>query len=143
MNIKERNMAVLAKHTAAEASFDMDTTLATLHPDTLFEDQPIGLRLNGRDACSRHYQIWWDAFDLHSDGGVLHWIDDDLLIAESHFVGTHKGEFLGVAPTHNEIRFPFTVVVRFKDGYLSGEKFYYDLNDVMRQLGQPSFNTFA
>lgn len=139
MTVRETNMAVLIKHTRAEGAFDMETTLSTLHPDAVFEDQPIGLKLNGRDECARHYKLWWDAFGLHSEGGVLNWIDDNLMIAESHFVGNHKGEFLGIAPTGKDIRFPFAVVVRFADGFLSGEKFYYDLNDIMRQLGQKSF----
>jgi hypothetical protein len=30
------------------------------------------------------------------------------------------------------------VYVRFKDGLLSGERFFYDLNMIMAQLGQPS-----
>lgn len=44
----------------------------------------------------------------------------------------------GVEPTGRSIRFPFTVYVRFKDGLLSGERFFYDLNMIMAQLGQPS-----
>lgn len=143
MTSREENMAILIKHTKAEGAFDLDTTLATIHPDAIFEDQPIGLLLNGRDECARHYRLWWDAFGLHSEGGKLHWVDDDLMIAESHFVGHHKGEFLGVLPTGKDIRFPFTVIVRFADGLLSGEKFYYDLNNIMRQLGQNSFEIAA
>jgi hypothetical protein len=123
----------------AEAAHDLDGTLATIHPDALFEDQPVGLVLNGRGAVARHYRLWWDAFGLQTDGGSLHWVGDDLVIGEADFVGSHVGSFLGIAPTGRTIRFPFMVIVRFRDGFLSGEKFFYDLNGIMAQIGEPSF----
>lgn len=138
MTNRETNEQCLLVHMKAEAEHDLAAVLATIHPDTLFEDQPLGLVLNGRDAAARHYRTWWDAFGIQTDGGVLHWVSDDLAIGEADFVGTHIGRFLGVEPTGRSIRFPFTVYVRFKDGLLSGERFFYDLNMIMAQLGQPS-----
>jgi hypothetical protein len=131
------NERCLFRHMQAEAAHDMAATLATIHPDALFEDQPLGLVLRGRAATERHYALWWDAFGIQTEGGALHWVDDDFLIGDSWFVGTHTGPFLGIAPTGLAIRFPFTVYVRFKDGMLSGERFFYDLNMIMAQLGQP------
>ena len=136
MTSRAANQSILAVHMQAEAAHDLDGTLATIHPDALFEDQPMGLILNGRQAVGRHYRLWWDAFGVQTDGGSLHWVDDNLVIGESFFVGTHVGEFLGVAPTGRKIRFPFAVVVTFRDQLLSGERFYYDVNGIMSQLGQ-------
>ncbi len=138
MTNREINERCLYQHIKAEAAHDMAGTLATIHPDALFEDQPLGLVLNGREATSLHYGLWWGAFGLQTDGGALHWVSDDLVICEADFVGTHIGNFLGVEPTGLPIRFPFTVYVRFKDGLLLGERFFYDLNMIMAQLGQPS-----
>lgn len=138
MTQRETNERCLFQHMQAEAAHDLSGTLATIHPEALFEDQPLGLVLKGRAAAARHYQTWWDAFGLQTDGGALHWVNDNLVIGEADFVGTHIGEFLGVAPTGRSIRFPFTVYVRFQDGLLLGERFFYDLNMIMAQLGQPS-----
>ena len=138
MTNRETNEQCLLVHMKAEAEHDIAAVLATIHPDALFEDQPLGLVLKGRDATATHYRTWWDAFGIQTDGGVLHWVSDDLAIGEADFVGTHVGRFLGVEPTGLPIRFPFTVYVRFKDGLLSGERFFYDLNMIMAQLGQPS-----
>jgi SnoaL-like polyketide cyclase len=138
MTNREINERCLFQHMKAEAAHDLAGTLATIHSDALFEDQPLGLVLQGRDATARHYRTWWDAFGIQTDGGALHWVNDDFMIGEADFVGTHIGEFLGIAPTGLPIRFPFTVYVRFKDGLLSGERFFYDLNIIMAQLGQPS-----
>lgn len=95
MTNRETNEQCLLVHMKAEAEHDMAAVLATIHPDALFEDQPLGLVLNGRDATARHYRTWWDAFGIQTDGGVLHWVSDDLAIGEADFVGTHVGRFLG------------------------------------------------
>jgi len=31
----------------------------TLHPQCVFVDEPLGLRLEGRDGARRHYEMWW------------------------------------------------------------------------------------
>lgn len=133
---RKANMRTLLRHTRAEAAHDLGETLATIHPDALFEDQPLNLVLHGRAEAALHYRTWWDAFGIQTEDGALHWINDDLVIGEAHFAGEHKGAFLDIAPTGRRIRFPFVVVVRFRDELLSGERFYYDLNGIMTQLGR-------
>ena len=136
------NRAVLFEHVRAENAHDMAATLATVHPDCVFVDQPLGLRFEGHDGARRHYEMWWSAFDNTTDrGGVLHWVGDDLLIADSAFVGTHRGPFAGIEPTGRSFRLPFVVFVEFRDGLLSAERFVYDLNGLLAQLGQPAFDT--
>jgi SnoaL-like polyketide cyclase len=139
MNPLQTNQACLLMHMKAEAAHDIEGTLATIHSDAIFEDQPVGLKLNGRSEVAKHYRLWWNAFAVQTDGGALHWVNDDFVIGESYFVGNHVGPFLGIEPTGKPIRFPFTVYVRFKDGLLLSERFFYDLNTVMKQIGQPGF----
>lgn len=141
MTTRADNEECLRRHMAAEDAHDMAATLATIHPQALFEDLPVGLRLEGREQARRNYQLWWSAFGVKTEGGRLHWVRDDLVIGEAWFVGSHKGPFLGIEPTGRVIRFPFTVVVRFRDGLLSGERFSYDLNGILRQIGYPAFDT--
>lgn len=143
MKRNPKNVECLRLHMAAEDAHDMEGTLATVHPDALFEDQPVGLLLKGRDAARRHYQLWWDAFGVKTENGALYWVNEDMAIGEAEFVGTHKGSFLGIPATGRSIRFRFTVIVRFKDGLLLGERFSYDLNDILNQIGHPAFNVSA
>jgi predicted ester cyclase len=135
----ESNEACLQAHLAAEVRHDMEGTLATLHPDCVFIDQPLGLRLEGREGARTHYELWWSAFGNTLDAGERHWVRDDLLIGEAAFVGRHLGSFAGLPPTGEPIRLPFVVFVTFRDRLLAGERFVYDLNDLLRQLGQPAF----
>lgn len=136
------NLAVLLAHVQAENRHDIDATLATVHPDCVFIDQPLGLRFDGHPGARTHYEMWWDAFANTTDqGGQLHWVHDDLLIADSAFIGTHQGPFAGIAPTNRPFRLPFVVFVEFRDGLLTTERFVYDLNGLLAQLGQPAFDT--
>jgi SnoaL-like polyketide cyclase len=143
MTSRETNERVLFQHMKAEAAHDMKGTLATIHAEAEFDDQPVKLSLRGREDVARHYGLWWSAFGVQTDGGALHWVNDNLLIGDSHFVGTHVGNFLGIAPTGMPIRFPFTVFVTFRDGLLFSERFFYDLNDILAQIGHPAFDVAA
>ncbi|SFT08443.1 SnoaL-like polyketide cyclase [Sulfitobacter marinus] len=139
MSTRSENAKCLLLHTRAEDAHDMAGTLATIHPEAVFEDQPVGLRLEGRQNARKHYELWWNAFGVQTENASLHWVNDDMAIGEADFVGTHKGSFLGIPATGLPIRFRFTVVVQFRDGLLSGERFSYDLNDILHQIGYPAF----
>lgn len=136
------NLDVLLAHVQAENRHDMHATLATVHPECVFIDQPLGLRFEGHTGARAHYEMWWKAFANTTDqGGQLHWVNDDLLIADSAFIGTHQGAFAGIAPTQRSFRLPFVVFVEFRDGLLATERFVYDLNGLLGQLDQPAFDT--
>lgn len=139
----DEHRRVLAEHLAAENRHDLEATLATVHPECVFVDEPLGLHLTGRKGAERHYRLWWGAFSNTVDAGELHWVRDDLAIGDAAFVGTHHGDFCGIAPTGRPIRLPFVVFVRFRDGLLAAERFVYDLNGLLRQLGQPAWEAPA
>jgi ketosteroid isomerase-like protein len=137
---RQDNERCLQAHLAAEMRHDMTATLNTLHPGCVFADEPLGLRFEGRDGARRHYEMWWAGLDATLDpAGALHWAGDDLVIGDAVFVGHHRGPFAGLAATGRPVRLPFVVFVRFQDGLLAGERFIYDLNGLLRQLGQPAY----
>lgn len=134
-NLNPSHAAVLAAHVKAESGFDMDATLATLTPDCVFEDMATGARYVGHAEVRRYYDGWWSAFGNAPERGRLHVAGPDLLIAETRFVGTHRGDFDGIAPTGRPIDLPVAIVVRFRDGLMSGERFYYDRATLLAQIG--------
>ena len=128
--------AVVNRHLAAENEHRMEETLAALHPDCLFEDLPLEKTYHGRAGAEQYYRLWWDAFDLKVHGERRHWSEDGaFMIAETQYHGIHQGEFLGHAPTGRIIKFPLAVVIPFRDGLMAGERFYYDLSTLLRQIG--------
>jgi hypothetical protein len=101
-------------------------------------DQATGQRWSGRAGAADHYTRWWTAFDItvgHEPGQVGHWVTPDLFVAEATWRGTHIGGFVGIAPTRRKISLPFVVFVRFKNGLLAEERFYYDRASLLAQIG--------
>lgn len=134
---RETNQACLLRHLAAENAHRLDETLATLTEDCIFEDVALQKIFHGHAGAAEYYRMWWSAFEIkvQLQGGSRHWITDDLFVSETSYVGTHVGEFLGIAPTNRPIQFRFVVFVTFRDGRFAGERFYYDLGTLLRQVG--------
>ena len=57
------------------------------------------------------------------------------MIAQTRYQGTHRGRFLDYEPTGKPVDLPLAVVIRFRDGLMAGERFYYDLATLLRQIG--------
>jgi hypothetical protein len=84
--------------------------------------------------------MWWQAFDLQVRGEKRHYSDTGLLIAEARYVGRHVGDFFGVAATQQPIDLRLAVMIDFRDGLMNGERFYYDLHGLLRQIGECTHN---
>lgn len=129
------NLDVVRRHVAAETAFDMEGTLATLTADCLFEDVPTGENHRGHDAVRAYYGAWWSAFGNVPSGSRRYVPAADMMIVETHFVGTHRGEYRGIAASGRAIDLPVAIFISFRDGLMAGERFYYDHATLMRQIG--------
>lgn len=135
LQLDPANAAVLERHVHAEIHFDIEGTLATLSPDCLFEDMPTGTRYRGREGARAYYREWWDAFGNVPQGSRLYVPAGDCLIVETRFVGTHRAAFQGVPASGRAIDLPLVIIVGFRDGLMSGERFYYDRATLLAQIG--------
>ena len=112
-------VAVAHAHAAAEAAGDLDQTMATLDDDPVYELQPRGLVLRGRDAARRYYEHFFanvmprvTDFELRSE-----WVTDEGLLQEyTLFV-----DGLGAPGTAHSI---IGILTFGADGRLSGERLY-------------------
>lgn len=129
----DRRFEILNAHLRAENAHLMKETLDTLHPDCLFEDRARDVIYKGRDGAQEYYGMWWSAFDLQVVSERRH-VTEDAVISEARYQGVHKGIFLGIEPTMKPIDFPLMVVISFKEGLMGGERFYYDLGTLLRQI---------
>lgn len=69
-------------------------------------------------------------------GEHRNWPEDGaFMIAQTAYQRIHRGRFLDHAPTGRPINFPLAVVIPFRDGLVAGERFYYDLATLLRQIG--------
>ncbi len=133
--LSQENRDVVKRHVEAETEHRMDETLATLTEDCVFDDRALRRVWRGRDGARDYYRMWWEAFGIRPETGARHAAREDLLVVETDFVGTHVGEFLGIAPTGREVSVPMAIFVDFRDGLLSGERFYWNVADLMDQIG--------
>ena len=67
----EHALAVALAHAAAEGSGDMETTLATLCDDPVYEFQPAGRVFRGKDTARRYYEHFFAHFSPLTEGFAL------------------------------------------------------------------------
>jgi steroid delta-isomerase-like uncharacterized protein len=131
----ESRLALLDRHLQAENARSMDDTLATLTPDCVFEDLAMGRTYRGHDGAAEHYGLWWEAFAPTVTPERLFWTLDGHAVAETRWRGYHGGKFLAIDATGREIDVPVAIFVTFgEDDLMAGERFYYDLSTIRRQL---------
>ena len=131
---RDRRDAVIREHMESENRLDFDATLATFdHPR--YELVATGQVFDGADEVMGYYHASRAAFpdqrnEIHS---LRH--ADDAVIVEFDLLGTHLGEFLGVAPTERAFRTRMAAIFEFDDDRITCERIYFDAGTILRQLG--------
>lgn len=136
--MRKQREALIRRHVEAENAHRMEDTVATFHPDCVFEDVALQRVYRGHAGVREYYRMWWDGLRIVITPGAgdrRMWTDDGTYVAETRFTGVHAGPFLGIPPTGRTVSFRFAVFVPFRDGLMAGERFYYDLNGLLEQLG--------
>ena len=93
-----------------------------------------GDKVTGRQAVrdyifSMHRQI----FDAHPEVKKIA-IADGVASVEADFVGTHTGDFAGIAPTGAAVRIPYCVFYDVDDNGISALRAYLPIRQMMEQL---------
>ncbi len=131
---RERRDAVIREHMDSENRLDFDATLATFaHPR--YELVATGQVFDGADEVMGYYRTSRAAFpdqrnEIHS---LRH--ADDAVVVEFDLLGTHRGEFLGVAPSGREFRARMAAIFEFDGDDITCERIYFDSGTILRQLG--------
>lgn len=136
MNVADRRLDVVRRHMDSENRLAFDETLATFaHPR--YELVATGTVYDGADEVMGYYTASRAAFpdqrnELHSIRAA-----DDAVFVEFDLLGTHRGEFLGVAPTGREFRCRMAAVFEFEAGTdrIVCERVYFDSGTILGQLG--------
>jgi steroid delta-isomerase-like uncharacterized protein len=61
--------------------------------------------------------------------------EDEKLVKQWNFAGTHTGEFFGIAATGKQVSLDGSTVIRMSNGKIAEERDYYDNMEFMTQLG--------
>jgi steroid delta-isomerase-like uncharacterized protein len=102
--------------------------------DVLWTTMETGEQISGRDVVrdfivTLHSQ-WFDASPEIKNVTVA----DGVAALEAVFVGTHVGDFAGVAPTGAAVRLPYAVVYDVSDGRIDQLRAYFPIMVLVQQL---------
>lgn len=104
--------------------------------DVVFTHMATGDEHRGPDAVRGMLDYMYrQAFNATAEIRTKVCSEDHAMI-EADFVGTHTGEFAGIAATGRQVRVPFCVIYDLADDRITGGRVYMEMPVMMRQLGQ-------
>ena len=134
MSLRETREATVREHMESENVHRFDVTMATFHHPR-YEIVPTGEIHDGEEAVQRYFEDTRTAFpDQRNELIELHHADD-AVIAEFWLRGTHEGPLRGVPPTGKAFECRCVAFFVFEEDRLVGERVYFDVATIMRQLG--------
>jgi predicted ester cyclase len=102
--------------------------------DVAFSIEGTDQTATGRDAVVE--SIRWlheDAFDARPDIKNLV-VAEGQAAVEADFVGTHTGEFAGIAATGKDVRVPYAVLYDLEGDRISALRLYMSLDLIVQQI---------
>ena len=136
----QANIDLIRRALSAFNAVDLDRCVTLLTEDFAINLAGMPFQMRGREAWKSNAEIMQTAFP-----GIQAEIDDifgaeDRVAVRLTFRGTHRGEFLGIAPTGRDVVFMSLELYRVVDGQLAEEWISSDLTTLMRQLTEPDAN---
>ena len=93
-----------------------------------------GEQIQGREAVRDFIvALHKELFDAHPEFKKVI-IADGIAALEADFVGTHTGEFAGIAPTGASLRVPYSVVYDLTDDGISALRAYMPVRQIIAEL---------
>ncbi len=129
------NKRLWQRHVLAENRRSIDGLLATLSAEPLYVIMATGAEYHGREAVAAFYRGLFESmpdvtFELQDV-----FIGENGVVEESVLTGTHTGSLFGLPPTGHPLRLPLTIVFPMHTGEILGERMYFDMDSLQRQLG--------
>ncbi len=135
-NIPPERLAVLEDHLEAESSHDMDRVLDGFTDDCFNDIAGFPERFVGPEKVAERYRLLWEAFpDFNVKIHRYLSADEDCIVTENQWTGTHRGSFFGIPPTDKRVRIRSLVAWHFRDDKIWGETVFFDVGSIVTQLG--------
>jgi hypothetical protein len=105
--------------------------------DAVFTMLPTGEEIKGRDAIAKHLDAFYHgSLTAHAEV-VSSMFSGNKGLLEAVVVGTHTGEFAGIAATGRAVRVPLAVSYELENGLIKRARIYLLVNVLLNQI-QPS-----
>lgn len=129
------NKRLWQKHVLAENRRSIEGLLETLCAEPVYQIMATGETHRGREAVANFYRGLFEAMPDVTFELVGQFIGEEGVVEESVLVGTHTSALFGIPATGKPIRLPLTIVFPMRDGEILGERMYFDVDSLYRQLG--------
>ena len=141
-NTIENQRKIVAEHIRGENEHNWPVVYDTFVQDdrAYYDVVPLGTRFKGIEGVRGFYQAIATALpDMHIDVTAEYDVAG-CSIREVVISGTHQGEFAGVKPLGNRLRFEMAAFYTFDaaSGKLIAERIYYDQAGVVAQMQGPA-----
>ena len=129
------NKRLWQKHVLAENRRSIEGLLASLCDQPVYQIMATEETHRGREAVAAFYRGLFEAMPNVTFELVEVFIGETGVVEESVLVGTHTGVLFGLPPTGKPVRLPLTIVFPMRDGQILGERLYFDIGSLYRQVG--------
>jgi len=135
----EANIQLLQDSLEALNARDVDRFMATIHDEVTWSLDASKDPISGPKALRALIEAMFAAIpDMNYELIQILGADDDHVVILYVLRGTHEGEFMGIAPTHNKIEMHGCVVSKIKDGKRYQMWQYASGPGLLEQLGASS-----
>jgi steroid delta-isomerase-like uncharacterized protein len=135
MSLLHTHKRLWQKHVLAENHRSIEGLLETLCAEPVYQIMATGQTYTGRAAVADFYRGLFEAMPDVTFELVGQFVSEMGVVEESVLMGTHTGPLFGLAPTGKPVRLPLVIVFPMHDGEILGERLYFDLDGLQRQLG--------
>jgi len=129
------NLHLAEQAIAALNARDLDRYLKLLDNAYIGESELSPHQLQGPDAARQMLEGYFKAFpDLHFETEQV-LTSGDYIVVRARMSGTHKGNFMGIAPTNKTIQSHGCNVIEVRNGKIVRNRLYSDNAKLFQQLG--------
>ncbi len=135
MSMVQENRRVWQRHALAENRHNIDAVLDDLGTDPIYKVMATSATYKGLDQVRQFYVELFAGLPEANFELVNVFVGEEGVVAEAILRGAQHGVWLGVPPTDREVALPMTIVLPMLHGQILGERLYFDLATLARQLG--------
>ncbi len=132
-----QNRRVWQRHVLAENRRSIDGLLETLCDEPVYKIMATSEKYEGKEAVANFYRGLFEGVPEAGFELINVFVGEEGVVEESILRGRQRGALFGIAATNREIALPLTIVFPMLNGQILGERLYFDLATLARQLGVP------
>lgn len=137
MTLLHENRRLWQRHVLAENRRSIEGLLETLCSEPIYKIMATNATFKGREQVAKFYTGLFDGVADATFELINAFVGEEGVVEESILRGTHRGTLFGIPATGHEIALPLTIVFPILNGQIMGERLYFDLATLARQLGVP------